>query len=148
MADRIEKSIELRAPVERVWRAITDPVEFGAWFRVKLEGPFVVGEETRGSITHPGYEHLTWRATIIDIDAPRRFAFTWRPYAVDPNVDYSSETPTLVEFQLEPIPGGTRLRVVESGFDAVPSARRDEAFRMNERGWSEQVKNIKAHVEP
>jgi uncharacterized protein YndB with AHSA1/START domain len=147
MTDRIEKSIVLKAPVERVWRALTDASEFGEWFRVKLEGPFVPGEPTRGRITHAGYEHLVWEATVVAMEHPRLFSFTWRPYAVDPEVDYSGETPTLVEFRLEPAPEGTRLVVVESGFDALPDHRRDEAFRMNDRGWAAQVKNIQAHVE-
>lgn len=147
MTDRIEKSIEIRAPIDRVWRALTDHVEFGEWFRVKLEGPFIPGKVSRGRITHPGYEHVVWTATIKEMDAPRLFSFTWRPYAIDPAVDYSGETPTLVEFRLEPIPNGTRLTVVESGFDGVPSNRRAEAFRMNEGGWAQQVQNIRSHVE-
>jgi len=147
MVDRIEKSIELDAPVERVWRALTDAAEFGEWFRVKLDGPFVPGELARGHITCPGYEHLAWEARIVAMEAPRRFAFTWHPYAVDPDVDYSGEPPTLVEFRLEPMAGGTRLIVSESGFDALPPGRRPDALRMNDSGWAEQVRNITAHVE-
>ena len=146
MTDRIEKTIDLRAPVERVWRALADPAEFGQWFRVKIETPFAVGQQVRGHILHPGYEHLVWRATIVTMEAPRLFAFTWHPYGIDPDVDYSAETPTLVEFRLEQREDGTRLTIVESGFDKVPAHRRDEAFRMNERGWTQQVLNIKAHV--
>jgi uncharacterized protein YndB with AHSA1/START domain len=144
--DRIEKSIELHAPVSRVWRALTDYREFGAWFRVRLEGPFEVGEESRGQITWPDYEHLTWRAVIQQIDPEQYFAFTWHPYAVDPSVDYSEETPTLVEFRLEKIPAGTRLVVTESGFSDLPDARRQEAFLRNEGGWTQQMKNIEEYV--
>lgn len=147
MTDRIEKSIELKAPVERVWRALTDTSEFGAWFRVRLEGPFKVGEVTRGKITYPGFEHLVWESKVVTMDSPKVFAFTWHPYAVDPDVDYSKEPPTLVEFHLTPTEDGTRLVVVESGFDALPAGRRPEALRMNEGGWEEQMRNIKAHVE-
>jgi len=147
MNDRIEKSIDLKAPIERVWRALTDPDEFGTWFRVKLDGPFVPGEVSRGRITYPGYEHLAWEATIQKMEAPRYFSLTWHPYAVDPTADYSKETPTLVEFRLEPTADGTRLFLTESGFEAVPGARRLEAFRMNDGGWTEQMKNIQAHVE-
>jgi uncharacterized protein YndB with AHSA1/START domain len=146
MNDRIEKRIELKAPVSRVWRALTDYREFGEWFRVKLEGPFVPGEVTRGRITHPGYEHVIWQATVQKIEPERLFSFTWRPYAIDPNVDYSHEEPTLVEFKLEQIPGGTLLLLTESGFDKIPSARRAEAFRMNESGWTAQMLNIERHV--
>ncbi len=147
MSDRIEKTIDLRAPIERVWSAITDFNEFGQWFRVKLDGPFVAGQPSRGHITYPGYEHVAWQAQVVTMDHPRLFSFTWHPYGIDPDVDYSKETPTLVEFRLEPIATGTRLVVVESGFDKVPAHRREEAFRMNDGGWAEQVKNIQAHVE-
>jgi len=146
MSDRIEKSIKLNASVERVWRALTDFEEFGTWFRVKLDGPFAPGEVSRGRITHPGYEHVVWEAKVVAMDAPRLFSFTWHPYAIDPDVDYSAETPTLVEFRLEPAAEGTQLTVTESGFEAVPEHRRGEAFRMNEGGWAEQMKNIRAHV--
>jgi len=147
MTDRIEKTIELRAPVERVWRALTNAAEFGQWFRVKLEGPFVPGEITRGRITYPGYEHLTWEATTVKMETQRLFSFTWHPYAIDPAVDYAQEPPTLVEFRLEPTATGTKLTLSESGFDALPDHRRDEALRMNDGGWAEQMVNIQAHVE-
>lgn len=146
MHDRIEKHLELKAPVSRVWRALTDYREFGQWFRVKLDGPFVVGQVSRGHITYPGYEHLQWEAVVRKMEPERLFSFTWHPYAVDPKVDYSKETPTLVEFRLEEAAGGTRLTLTESGFDKIPAARRAEAFRMNDGGWTEQMKNIKSHV--
>jgi uncharacterized protein YndB with AHSA1/START domain len=146
MPDRIEKTIMLKAPVARVWRALTDHEEFGAWFRVKLDGPFASGAVSSGRIAYTGYEHLKWEAKIVAMEFERRFAFTWHPYAIDPTVDYSNEPSTLVEFLLEPTAAGTRLTVVESGFDALPAHRRSEAFRMNDAGWSEQMKNIQAHV--
>lgn len=147
MPDRIEKTIELKAPPSRVWRALTDHREFGAWFRVALEGPFVVGETSRGRIIYPGYEHIVWEAKVTAMEPPTYFAFTWHPYAVDPKADYSAETPTLVEFRLEPMAGGgTRLTLTESGFDRIPPQRRAEAFRMNEGGWEEQMGNIRAHL--
>jgi uncharacterized protein YndB with AHSA1/START domain len=145
-ADRIEKQIELKAPIARVWRALTDYEEFGQWFRVKLDSPFIPGQVSTGYITWPGYEHLKWTATIEKMEPQRLFSFTWRPYAIDPAVDYSNETPTLVEFTLKSTATGTLLTVVESGFDKVPAHRRDEAFRMNEKGWSTQIKNIETHV--
>jgi uncharacterized protein YndB with AHSA1/START domain len=146
MLDNIEKTIVLKAPVARVWRALTDAEEFGIWFRVKLEGPFVAGAESRGHITYPGYEHLRFRATVVRIEAPLVFAFTWHPYAIDPDRDYDDEPATLVTFRLEPTSEGTRLTVTESGFDALPPERRDLAFRMNERGWGIQMENIASHV--
>ena len=146
MNDRIEKSIELKAPVSRVWRALTDYREFGEWFRVELEGPFVPGQVSRGRITYPGFEHVTMQVTVQKMEHERLFSYTWHPYAIDPKVDYSHEPPTLVEFKLEEIPSGTRLTVTESGFDKIPASRRAEAFRKNESGWAAQIQNIERHV--
>jgi uncharacterized protein YndB with AHSA1/START domain len=147
MTDRIEKTVELKAPVSRVWRAITDSKEFGAWFGVRFEQPFATGRTMRGRITHPGYEHLTLECVVQKIEPERLFSFTWHPYAIDPKHDYSQEIPTVVEFTLEKIATGTRLTMVESGFDKVPAERRDLALRMNDGGWAEQMKNIAKHVE-
>lgn len=146
MSDRIEKRIEVKAPVSRVWRAVTDYREFGTWFRVALEGPFVACQESRGRITYPGKEHLIMTITVQRLEPERLFSFTWHPYAIDPNTDYSSEPPTLVTFTFEPTPEGTLLTLVESGFDALPPHRRDLAFRMNDGGWAIQVQNIAQHV--
>jgi uncharacterized protein YndB with AHSA1/START domain len=146
MTDRVEKRIELTAPVARVWRALTDYREFGEWFRVRIEGPFVPGQVSRGHITHPGYEHLKWEAVVQAMEPERLFSFTWHPYAIDPKVDYSTEPQTLVEFRLEKSAKGTLLQVTESGFDKIPAGRRAEAFRMNEGGWAQQMKNIERYV--
>lgn len=148
MDDRIEKRLELKAPVSRVWRALTDYREFGDWFGVKLDGPFVAGRISRGRITHPGgCGQMIWEATVQKIEHERLFSFTWHPYAIDPKVDCSQEPTTLVEFRLEAIPSGTLLLLTESGFGGIPSGRRLEAFRMNEGGWTEQMKNIERYVE-
>jgi uncharacterized protein YndB with AHSA1/START domain len=146
MSNTIEKRIELNAPISKVWRALTDYREFGEWFRVKLDGPFVPGEISTGHITYPGYEHLKWEAAVQKMESERLFSFTWHPYAVDPDFDYSSEPVTLVEFRLEPKDKGTVLHLTESGFDALPKDRRFEAFRMNEDGWTEQMTNIESHL--
>jgi uncharacterized protein YndB with AHSA1/START domain len=144
--DRIEKRILLRAPRSRVWLALTSSDEFGTWFRVKIDEPFVEGTTVRGRITHPGYEHLTMEMAIERIEPERYFSYRWHPYAIDPNVDYSAEPMTLVEFELADVTEGTALTIVESGFDRIPLARRAEAFRMNEGGWTAQLKNIERHV--
>jgi uncharacterized protein YndB with AHSA1/START domain len=144
--DRIEKDIVLRAPRSRVWRAIASADEFGAWFGVKLEGAFAAGARVKGRITSPGYEHVIMDITVERIDPERLFSYRWHPHAVEPGVDYSGEPTTLVEFHLDEVAGGTRLRVVESGFDRIPLARRAEAFRMNDQGWAAQLKNIERHV--
>jgi uncharacterized protein YndB with AHSA1/START domain len=146
MNDHIEKRIELKAPVSRVWKALTNHEEFGAWFRVKLAGPFVPGQLSRGTITYPGYEHVQWEAVVKEMTPEKVFSFTWHPYAIDPDVDYSTETPTLVEFRLQPTAQGTLLVVTESGFDKIPAHRQIEALRMNDGGWAEQMKNIERHV--
>lgn len=146
VTDRIEKTVELAAPIARVWRALTNHEEFGEWFRVRLDRPFTPGRVVRGQITYPGYEHLRWEAVVQKMEPERLFSFTWHPYAVDPNKDYSGEPSTLVEFTLEEVPAGTLLRIVESGFDKLPPERRDEAFRMNEGGWSGQVDNISEYL--
>lgn len=158
--NRIEKRIELKAPISRVWRALTDHREFGQWFKVKLESPFVPGQVSRGQITYPGYEHVTWEARIEKMEPERLFSFTW-PHArsfekTDEPADYSAAPRTLVEFRLEPIPGvalgggpssgGTLLILTESGFDSIPADWRPEAFRRNDGGWTEQMKNIENHV--
>jgi uncharacterized protein YndB with AHSA1/START domain len=144
--DRIEKEIHLKAPRARVWRALVDIQEFGTWFGVKLENPFAVGKRVTGRITSKGYEHVMMDVIVERMDAERLFSYRWHPHAVDPEVDYSAEPTTLVEFKLEDAPGGTLLTVVESGFDKIPAKRRDEAFRMNSEGWGIELENIKRHV--
>jgi uncharacterized protein YndB with AHSA1/START domain len=140
--DRIIKTIELKAPVAKVWRALTDYKQFGAWFCVNVETPFVPGKASFGQLTYPGYEHLKWEVQVQKMEPEKLFSFTWHPYAVDPKVDYSKETPTLVEFRLEKLPEGTRVTVSESGFDKIPKHRQEEALRSNEGGWEQQLENI------
>jgi uncharacterized protein YndB with AHSA1/START domain len=142
----IEKEIELKASPQRVWRALADHREFGAWFRVKLDQPFVEGRASRGRLLIPGLEQLTFEINVVRIQPETIFSFNWHPYGIDPKIDYSKETPTLVEFRLQKSAIGTRLTVTESGFDRIPAHRRDEAFRMNSGGWEQQMKNIERHV--
>jgi uncharacterized protein YndB with AHSA1/START domain len=143
--DRIEKTVTLRAPRARVWRALTNAGEFGAWFLVTLESEFAAGATVRGRITYPGYEHLTLEMVIDRIEPEHYFSYRWHP-APESGVDYSPEPMTLVEFTLDEADGGTVLTIVESGFDRLPVARRAEAFRANEGGWAEQITNIARHV--
>lgn len=144
--DRIEKKVVLRAPRSRVWRAISTAEEFGTWFRVNLEGVFAEGATIRGRLTHPGYEHVTMDLMVERIEPERYFSYRWHPYAIDPAVDYSAEPTTLVEFILEEAEGGTAVTIVESGFDRIPLARRAEAFRMDDQGWTGQIKNLARYV--
>lgn len=146
MEDRIEKQIILKASVSRVWQALTDSRQFGEWFRVKMDGPFRAGEPVGGQLLVPGYEHLHMTIVVKEIQPESYFSYTWHPYAIDPKVDYSQETPTLVEFRLEAAEGGTRLLVTESGFSKLPPERSPDAFRMNSNGWAKQLENIEAYV--
>jgi uncharacterized protein YndB with AHSA1/START domain len=147
VTDRIEKRVVLRAPRARVWRALSNADEFGRWFGVELEGPFVEGAALRGKVVgHPGYEHVVLELTVVKIQPEQYFAYRWHPHAVDLNVDYSAEPTTLVEFTLAEAAGGTELTIVESGFDRVPLSRRAEAFRLNDEGWAEQAKRIERYV--
>ncbi|MFJ2367409.1 SRPBCC family protein [Pseudomonas sp. NPDC087697] len=146
-SDRIERKILLKAPRSTVWRALANAELFGKWFGVALDGKrFVAGERTQGQITYPGYEHLVWDVQVARVEPERVFAFRWHPYAVEPDMDYSSEPTTLVLFELEDMDGGTLLKVVESGFDNIPAERRLKAFRMNSRGWDDQMTNIETYL--
>jgi len=145
--DRIEKHVVLRAPRARVWRALTIAEQFGAWFRVKLEGEFTAGETIRGRLVIPGYEHVTLEVLVERIEPEHYFSYRWHPYAVDPKADYSAEPTTLVEFRLEEQAGGTALTIIESGFDRIPLSRRAEAFRMNDQGWASQSEKLARYVE-
>jgi uncharacterized protein YndB with AHSA1/START domain len=145
--DHIQRSIALKAPRARVWKALTDAEEFGRWFGVRLEGKrFAIGERIQGPVTYPGYEHIVCEFQIERIEPEWLFSWRWHPAAIDPAVDYSKEPTTLVVFELHEVEGGTRLSVVESGFDKVPSERRLKAFRLNSEGWEEQMASVDKHV--
>ena len=141
--DRIEKQVTLDAPRSRVWRALTDVAQFNAWFGVKLSAPFVPGAEVSGQITIRDYDHVTMTIWIETMEPERFFSFRWHPYAIEPGIDYADEPTTLVSFTLEDSGKGTRLTIVESGFDAIPESRRAKAFAMNSSGWAGQAENIR-----
>ncbi len=142
-SDRIEKLVDLDAPRSRVWRALTDYTQFNQWFGVSLTAPFTPGTAVSGKLTIRNYDHLTLTIWIESMEPERFFSFRWHPYAVEDGVDYSAEPTTLVTFTLEDAGAGTRLTIVESGFDAIPESRRAKAFSMNERGWNGQAENIR-----
>ena len=147
LPNTIEKQIEIAAPLARVWQALTDSRQFGEWFRVKFDAPFQAGQPIIGRLTHPRYEHLQMKFSVQTITPMSYFAYTWHPYAIDPTVDYSAEIPTLVEFRLDALgEGSTRLQVTESGFEKLPPYRYADAFRMNTRGWEQQLDNIAAYA--
>jgi len=145
--DRIVKETVLKAPLFRVWRAISDAAEFGEWFQVDMSGQtFRPGEPVHAKMTYPGYEGMPFEIVVARVEPERLFSFRWHPYDGDPDYDDSDEPMTLIEFELEEVEGGTKLTVTESGFDDIPLARRAEAFRMNAEGWVVQLQNIEAYV--
>ena len=145
--DRIERRILLRAPLARVWRAVSDSTEFGAWFGVDFKGkPFAAGEPIWGQVTYPGFEHHKMEIWIDRIEPERLLSWRWHPAAIDLDVDYSNEPMTLVSFELAEAEGGVVLTVVESGLDQIPAGRRPTVMRLNNSGWDEQMQNIEKHV--
>jgi uncharacterized protein YndB with AHSA1/START domain len=155
--DRIQKKVTLKAPVERVWRAISDASEFGAWFGVLFDGAFRPGSPIKGKIVptkvdaevakiQEPYAGAAFDMTVERIEPMRLFSFRWHPFAVDPGVDYSAEPTTLVVFELEPVAGGTQLTITESGFDRIPVARRAKAYEANEGGWAAQATLITKYL--
>ncbi|MEZ4359170.1 MAG: SRPBCC family protein [Kofleriaceae bacterium] len=155
MNDKIEKQTTLRAPIDRVWRAISDSAAFGAWFGMTLEGPFREGETVRGAIARTQvddaiakhqepYVGLPCELRIERVVAPRLFSFRWHPGA-DPDAGPDAPT-TLVTFELEEVAGGTRLTITEAGFSALPLERRAKAFADNEGGWQAQLALIAKYL--
>src|SRR5262245_53659873 len=144
--DRIEKTIVLGAPRSRVWRALTNAEAFGQWFGVQLAGALEPGARVTGRITHEGYEHVPFEITVERMEPERLFTWRWHPGAVDLGADYSAEPTTLVSFELTEVADGTRLTVVESGFDGIPLARRATAYRGNDEGWTQQVASIERYL--
>ena len=144
--DRIEKVVDLAAPVSRVWRALTDHEEFGQWFRVRLDGPFKVGELTTGNVTYPRHEDMEWESLTEQMEHERLFVFSWPPSAVDPDTIYDDDAKVLVEFRLQPTEQGTRLTITETGFLQFPESKRLEILRSNREGWDIQAQNVANHV--
>jgi len=155
--DRIEKEVLLRAPLERVWRAISDADEFGRWFGVRFDGPFVAGASVTGVMTPTAVDDEvakaqepyagmadTWQ--IVTVEPQRRLAFRWHPFAIESGADYSKEPTTLVEFTLDETADGVLLRIVESGFDAIPADRRASAFEANNEGWTAQTELVRKYL--
>ena len=147
-ADRIERSVVIAVPRERVWRALSNAETFGTWFGANLKGQaFEPGRRARGKITISGYEHVYFDVVVERLEPMSVFSYRWHPYAIDPQLDYAAETPTLVTFTLRDAPGtGTLLTVIESGFENLPPDRRQVAFRMNSQGWEGQMGNVVRHV--
>jgi uncharacterized protein YndB with AHSA1/START domain len=155
--DRIEKSIFLRAPQERVWRAVSNANAFGSWFGMEFDGAFAAGKELRGRIVpttadpqvakmQEKYRGMPVAIYVEEITPMRTFSYRWHPFAIDSDVDYSHEPMTLVTFTLEAADGGTNLTITETGFDSIPVARRADAFEANEEGWGKQMILIEKYL--
>jgi uncharacterized protein YndB with AHSA1/START domain len=144
--DRIERTMFLPAPRARIWKLLSDYREFGKWFGIEFDGPFVTGARLQGRVTHPGYEHLRVEITIERVVPERVLSWRWHPNAVDVTRDYSAEPTTLVSFSLEDLTSGTQLTVVESGFDNIPVDRREAARSENVKGWNMQVDSLRQYV--
>ena len=142
--DRIQKVTTLRASRSKVWRAITDSAQFGEWFGTKLDQPFTAGRRIRGPFTIPGHTHLAFEVTVEHMEPERLFSWRWQPGG-NPDIDPAEPT-TLVVFELEDVPEGTRLTVTETGFDRISVARRDKAYRGNDQGWTGQIENLRNYV--
>ena len=142
--DRIQKSMVLNAARSRVWRALTDSKQFGQWFQARVEGPFVAGKQVSGPVTYPGYEHMRFEVTVEQMEPERLFSWRWQPGG-DSNPDPAEPT-TLVVFELEEVPEGTRITVTETGFDRIPVARRAKAYRENDNGWAGQFEAFRKYV--
>ena len=144
---RIDRTIEIAAPPDRVWRALTSAEELSAWFQVKIEGQITPGSEVWMTSVHPDHAGQRWPVRIVELSRPERVVWQWHPGQVDPTRDYSREPRTTVTFTLEPSDRGTRLSVSETGFDAIALERRAQAYSDNSQGWSEVVVWLQKYVE-
>ena len=153
--DQIQKEILLRAPLHRVWDAISDSAQFGAWFGAAFEGPFVAGTRVQGKIVpttvdpevakaQEEFDGMPFACQIEAVEPMTRLAFRWNP-TIDGAGGLDGPT-TLVTFELEEASGGTRLRVTESGFDSVPLAERAATFARNAEGWEAQAHMIQTYL--
>lgn len=142
---KIERSVVLRAPRSRVWRALTDPDEFARWFNVTMSGEFTPGGRVTMSTKYPGYEGVVFPLFVQRKEPEHLFSWRWYPGAALPDRD-DPEQQTEVTFTLEEVPEGTRLSVVESGFERIPAEQRNKAIEDNEGGWKIQLENIANHV--
>lgn len=143
---RIDRSIEIAAPPERVWQALTTADELSAWFQMIIEGEIAAGQEIWMTCLHPGYEGKRFSVRILELTPPTRFAWQWHPGAADTSEDISHEPPTTVTFTLEPFAGGTRVSVAETGFDAISLERRAKVYEDNSQGWPTVLGWLANHV--
>ena len=145
--NRIDRTIEVNAPPDQVWRVLTTAKDLSTWFKVSVEGDIVAGAEIWMTSLNSGHEGTRFLVRIKEMTAPRRFVWEWHPGAVDPAIDYSREPWTTVTFTLEPSGRGTRLSVSETGFNDISLARRAKAYADNSQGWTEVLVWIQKYAD-
>lgn len=145
--DRVEKSLDVRAPRSRVWRAISDAREFGTWFGLgeplELQGTFEPGG--RILVRWAGRREPELFCTIERVEPERLLAFRWVPYEIADGDDPARHPTTLIEMRLADCDIGTRLTISESGFAALPA---DKQYKrdQNGMGWAIQLQSIAQHL--
>jgi uncharacterized protein YndB with AHSA1/START domain len=143
---QIERETVIAAPVERVWALLTEAEHVGQWFS---DAGAEIDLRPGGTMVLRWEEHGTGRARIVDVDPPRRFSYRWAPIRENWGEEPSEANSTLVEFTLEGEGDGTRLKVVESGFEALEGTdeQRRSSFRDNTEGWETQLGNVRTYAE-
>jgi uncharacterized protein YndB with AHSA1/START domain len=140
---QIERETVIAAPVERVWALLTKAEHVGRWF---CDDGAEIDLKPGGAMVLRWTEHGTTHAEVVDVDANRRFSYRWAAEAETERLDGNS---TLVEFTLEPAGDGTRLRVVESGFEELGESDEQlrKRFEDNSEGWEIQLGRVRGEAE-
>jgi uncharacterized protein YndB with AHSA1/START domain len=132
----IEREVIYPQPIERVWSALTEADQLTKWF-----GSRTAEIDLRpGGAMHLVWENMTARAIIETVNPTSHFSWRWKPGSVADDLTRplaEQEPLTLVEFTLEPVDRGTRLRMVESGFAAFDESQRSAALGQNTEGWGQ-----------
>jgi uncharacterized protein YndB with AHSA1/START domain len=135
---QIEKDVLIDAPVDVVWRVITEPEQIVRWFSDEADIDLRPGGD--GRLVFRSGE--SYQLQVEAVEPPHRFAFRW----VQPQGSVARpENSTLVEFTLEPEGSGTRLRVVESGFDKVDwsDERKARYIERHTDGWTRLLERLR-----
>ena len=137
--DRIERTMELAHPPGKVWAALTTAEGLAAWF----------GDEADIDLRPGGAARMRWASgysvemRVERVEEPRVFGFTWQIYGLpkdDPRRTY-------VEFTLEPVAGGTRLTVVETGFAQLPEDAYRKTYDGHTEGWARELGELAGHLD-
>jgi uncharacterized protein YndB with AHSA1/START domain len=142
---QIERETMIAAPVERVWALLTEGRHVGRWF---CDAGADIDLRPGGEMVLRWAEYGTGRARVVDVEPPRRFSYRWAAIREHWGEEPDDRNSTLVEFTLAPEGDGTRLRVVESGFEALEGteAQRRRSFEVNTQGWETQLENVREYT--